>query len=207
MPKSSYVITPASTYPVSASELKAFLRVTGSDDDTMIANMIAAATDAVEQFIGRKLIATTMGLWLDGFGQFDDEAFLALGEGIHDGSEQQFMRGCSEIYLPINPVASVTSIKTYDKANTESTLSSSAYSLDTNGRIYLNSGYSWPTDLRDKNAVLVTYVAAYSSVPASIKQAVTALAAQMYECRGACDMPDTCKAMLAQYRVIDQNWI
>lgn len=208
--KSSYVITAAATYPVTLTELKAFLRVDTSDDDTMLNSMISAATDAAEQFTGRKFISTTMGLRLDGFNSVNDDRFLALGEGVHDGAENVFFGNLDAIYLPMQPVVSVTSIKTYDKANAESTLTSAAYRLDGSGRIYLNDGYSWPVDLRNFEGVLVTYVAGYgasaSAVPASIKQSITDHAAQMYECRGACGMSDACKALLSPFRVIDLSW-
>ncbi len=42
--------------PVSLSELKTYLRIDTSADDTMLTNFISAATRTVESFLNRKLI-------------------------------------------------------------------------------------------------------------------------------------------------------
>ncbi len=206
--KTAYVITPASTKPVTLTELKNYLRVDGSADDDMLTAFIAAATDQIERFLGRYLINTTIGYKMDGFSTPDDEKMIALGAGTHDAWIGGFTNQSGEFDLPHRPVSSITSIKTYDRSNTESTFSSSSYRLDgQGGRVYLNSGSTFPTDLRDREAVLVTFVCGYGSaasdVPAAIKQGVLMHAGAMYECRGGCDLSDACKAILRGYQIID----
>lgn len=208
--RSTEIITSAASYPVTLTELKNYMRVDGSSDDDMLNGFIAAATAQLEQYCGRKFINTTVALHMDGFNSVNDEKMVSLGAGVHDAWIGDYIGGGSDkINLPFRPVQSVTSFKTYDSDNTEATFSSSAYRLDVNGSaIYLNSGYSWPTALRDNDAVLITYVAGYgataAAVPAPIKQAILMSAGQMYSCRGSCDLSDACKAIVSGYKILDR---
>jgi len=193
---------------VTLDEVKQMLRIDGTQDDEMLIGYIYAATEYLEQYCGRKFITQTVEFHLDGFSVFNDEKFMALGEGVHDGYLGDYLSGCEFIDLPFKPVQSITSIKTYDDANTESTFSAAAYRVDSNtGRVYLNSGYTWPIDLRDFDAVKITFVCGYGdspdNLPAPIRQAIKMQVAKLYECAGACDISDACKSMLASYRTMD----
>jgi hypothetical protein len=205
--RSIEVVTAPTTYPATVPELKAFSRVTGSDDDAMLETMLAAATASVENYLNRKIITQSLRLHMDSFGGFNDEKLLALGAGTHDGFKGDFVGGVDFIDLPFGFVQSVTSIKTFNEYNTESTLDSATYRVDSYGaRVYLNSGYTWPSALRNLDAIHVLYVAGYgaaSAVPAPIKQSVLMAARQMYECGGQCDLSPACKAMLNGYRILD----
>lgn len=110
-----------------------------------------------------------------------------------------------EIVLPSRPVASITSVKYYDSANAQQTLSSSLYSLDAKERtIRLNWDASWPTTYTRWDAVLVTYVAGYASVatvPAIAKQAMLlAITYAQYGNRGDNDRPNDQRAYEALVR-------
>ena len=83
---------PAS-YPVTTAEAKSHLRVDISDDDTLIASMISAATDYVELATGRSFVTRTY--------RADLSAFADV------------------IELPMRPIISVTSIKYYDTSSPE----------------------------------------------------------------------------------------
>jgi uncharacterized phiE125 gp8 family phage protein len=92
--------------------------------------------------------------------------------------------------LPRAPVASVTSITSYDTANAATVYSSSKYVVDTvsePGRIALNWGEIWPAPangLRNANALIVRYVCGYTApefVPDDLTTAVIMLAGMIYE--------------------------
>lgn len=101
-----------------------------------------------------------------------------------------------EFYIPMSPIASVTSIQYYDSLNTLTTLSSTYYSLDGisggvprgNSRIYLNEPYDWPYTYDREDAIQTTFVAGYSttaaSVPESLKHALKLLVTFFFEHRG-----------------------
>lgn len=192
--KSLKLLTAPTVEPVTVSEAKNFLRLDTSDDDTLIGTMIATARTAVENHTKRALITQTYEYKLDR---------LATIPGFW------FINSQGEIDLPKVPIQSITSFKTYALDNTESTLSSAAYSLDGDGgRLYLNAGYSWPTNMRDFAGVLITYVAGYgdaaTDVPDAFKMAILKLVASMYNNRGDCQMTDSIKGMLAPYKLYDQ---
>lgn len=205
--KSLVVITPQSAQNpvVSLAEMKNYLRVDGETDNSLIEDFVKVATEAIAQFLRRSVVSQTLELVMDGFGGNLDSALDRLGPGVHD-LPKSFIAGPDSIDLPFGPVSSITSIKTFSLSNTESTLSSAAYSLDGSGsRVCLNSGYAWPTSLRAKQAVKIRYVAGYSytALPAPIRQAVREYAAAMYDCRRACEMPAPILSALSPYRVLD----
>lgn len=92
-----------------------------------------------------------------------------------------------ELYLPLSPISSITSIQYYDSANTLQTLSSSIYSLNaTEGEIELKYQQVWPSTAARWDAVKVTYVVGYATaavVPAIAKQAMRLLIGHYFENR------------------------
>lgn len=200
--------TAPSVEPISLTEIKAFLRISGSDEDDVLTILGKSARESVELYTGRCLITQTWKLVLDGFPNAG--IIHPDGEGVYDMPSNAAISALGYIDLPKQPIQSVTSITTYNISNTSSTFNSSAYGLDVSGgRIFLKSGYAWPVDLRDYQAVEVLFVAGYgadgTSVPSAIKQAILNYVSSMYESRGACEMPETCKTLLNQYRLLDHR--
>lgn len=162
------VTTPATVNPVSLAEAKDHLRVTGDDENSLIVNLIKAASEAARQITRRQFVNATYTLDLPDFPSGDIE-------------------------LEFPPLSSVTSVKYYDVANDQQTLSASTdYEVDTYstpGRIVLRVNESWP-DVYDRALpVTIVYVAGYgaaaSSVPEPIRQAILLLVGHLYENREA----------------------
>jgi uncharacterized phiE125 gp8 family phage protein len=144
------LITAPTAQPVTLLEGKAHLRLVTSDDDTLVAALLIAATEAAEHATGRALMAQT---WEAGF-----DAFSA------------------ELVLTRVPVQSVTSVTYIGESGTLQTLSSLLYTLTKDdfgfARITPAYGSSWPQLRGDVDGVKVRYVAGYTSaadVPQSIK--------------------------------------
>jgi len=160
--------TDAAAEPLTAAELKTALKIDVSTDDTLIEAYIKAARQTVEFATRRALINTTYTMTLDS---------APTGRGA--------------ILLPVAPVSSVTSLKSYATDDTESTVSSSVYRLDASSipaRLVLKDGQSWPTGLRPQNALQVIFVAGYGAASSNITdtgliQAVRLLATHWYEQR------------------------
>lgn len=200
------LVTAPSTEPVTLDEVKTLARIDGTDDDALLSQLIGAATRTAEEYLRRSLITQTHKLTIDLSCHADN-----LPDGIYDLPETALYGGLPRaIELPKGPVQSITSVKTYDTSNTESTFASASYSVDTAGeRLYLNLGYSWPTNLRPYAAVVINYVTGYgtaTAVPQPIKTAIQMIVATLYENRGQCDDPNgipvTAKALLDQYRIM-----
>jgi len=204
--KSAYVTASTDAPAISIVDMKSFLRVDNSDDDVVISAYLATATEAIKQHLRVALLTETFVLKADGFAYADaDERLIALGAGIHTGSRNYLLGGGDTLDIPFPPLQSVTSVVTYDRGNNASTYDASNYQVDLqSGRIYLNEGSVWPSDLRAQDAVQVTYVAGYGSgsIPAPIVEAIRKYVEQMYD---GCDgMTDEVKRLLAPYRRGDE---
>jgi uncharacterized phiE125 gp8 family phage protein len=181
--------------PVTLEELREHARVTHRADDAVLMGLITTARLWVEDYTRRALLTQTLD--------------VSYNEIPSDGAPLQ---------LPRTPLQSVTSVTSYTAAHVAATLSSAAYYLDTVGvpaRLVLNDGYSWPSDLRDVNAVVVRGVFGYatpSAVPEPLRRTVLLLAGHWYDAgrdvvmtTGAVPqtVPFSVYALLAPYRVED----
>lgn len=205
----SLVVSSApSSEPLTLSDTKSYLRVDHSSDDSLITSLIIASRQLVEEHTGRALITQTLHLFLDGFNETEDP----LWEGVRTGPYLNFYK--NYIDLPRAPVASVTSIHTFDDDDNSTLYATANYYVNSArepARIVLRTGSTWPTALRVANAIKVVYEAGYGgagSVPNPIKQAMLQLVAHMYEQRGdmadvngETKMPILVKKLLAPYVV------
>lgn len=168
-----------------ASDLRRHLHAVPEDDDEILENYIDSATEKVKAYLGVALRTETFKFVMDGFSPGDaDQRLRALGGGWHDVSKIHVMGHNSYFDLPYTPIASIDSITTYDRDNVGTVYSSANYTLDAlSGRVFLNESSTWPTDLRDRAAVEVSYVAGYGAadVPADIKDAVRRVAERLYD--------------------------
>lgn len=195
--RSVTLVTPPAADPVSLAEAKSFLKVDGAEDDALITILIASARRSAEEYTKRAFITQTWRLTMDGFSDLTADA--------RDMAPPGFVRGSDAIDLPRQPIQSVSSIRTTDTANAQSTVASSVYQLDTaSGRVFLNDGSNWPTNLRDLAAVEIEFKAGYgddgAKVPEPIRQAILLQVLALYENRQCADIPDGAKALLDSFR-------
>jgi hypothetical protein len=201
--KTVSIITAPASFGVTAADMEAFLTLASGQDTALLEAFIEASYDAIRQYLRRSVITETLELRMDGFPGYNDARELAMGPGMHLSSHPWVTNGGgSVIDLPFGPVASITSIKTYDRDNAESTFSATYYRADAS-RVFLNDGATWPVNLRSRDAVAIRYVSGDAAPPAAIIQAIKQHVAAMYECREGCDMPAACKAILSPYRRLD----
>lgn len=148
--------------PLSIEEAKAQARVI-ADEDTLIDSYIRTATEAAEAFMGRGLLTQTWKLLLDGF--------------------------ANVMPLPMAaPLQSVTSVKYYDDAGAQQTLSTSFYDVDLvsrPGTVVLKPDQSWPSwqSTRLNGSVEIIYVVGWVSpdlVPQRIRQGIAQYVAYLY---------------------------
>lgn len=164
------VVTPPAVKPVSVSEAKEWVKIESSvtEDDSLISGLIGSATNMAEAYLGRALITRTYDMTLD--------CFPPSYYGV--------------IYLPKNPVQSVTSVTYIDNNGASQAWGSSNYTLDNSSaeaRLYAAYNISYPNIRNVRNAVTVRYVAGYgdnaSDVPDNIKDAIKVMIAEMYNNR------------------------
>jgi uncharacterized phiE125 gp8 family phage protein len=141
------VTTPASVPGALLDRAKDHLRVSGTNEDTLIAAYIAAAIGDAESYTGRAIFTTAYELRLD---EFDDE-----------------------ILLPRSPLIAVQSVKYRDEAGSEQTFTSSNYRVvtsdDLQGRVWIKAEATIPTTEDDNpEAVAVAFTAGYGTTVESV---------------------------------------
>lgn len=162
-PSCAWELTTAPTLePFTVEEAKAQIRSVQAQEDALVTSYIKSARAAAEAHLGRVLLTQTWTLAISDFVTVIPLPFAA-------------------------PLQSVTSVKYYDEAGVQQTLSSTAYTVDTRsrpGRIALASGQSWPAvqSLRRVNRIEIVYVAGWTSrdlIPEDIKQGMRVLIGSM----------------------------
>lgn len=159
------VQTAATQEPVRLEEAKRMLRVTVSDEDQLIRNLIIAAREYCETFTGRQFVSATYDYTLDAWSD--------------------------PILLPKPPLSSVTSISYVDEDGATQTLSSAIYDVVTNvepGRVRLAYDQSWPTIRAQDEAITIRFVAGYGDpddVPETVCHAINLLVGHLFEHREA----------------------
>lgn len=184
------VMAPASD-PVDLATAKAHLRVDGTDENALIAALIAAARQYVEVVTRRALIAQTWELVLDAFPAGDI------------------------VPIPLPPLRSVTALTCTDNNGIATVWDAVNYVVDTDsepGRLVLAYGKSWPSiTLAPAGGVRVRFEAGYgdaAAVPEGIKQAMLLLIGHWFEHREGVnignivnELPFAVDSLLWPYRV------
>ena len=187
------VTTAPSVEPLALADVKSYLRISGSSEDTLLNLMIQTVREFCEDFTGRALITQTITMNIDGTRMLDDP----LWEGTRVAPDVKFYKDHIQLARP--RVQSVTSVKTFSDSDVATTFSASKYYLDSQrepARVVLRDGETWPVSLRVANSIEVVYVAGYgdaaTDVPAPLRLGMMQHLAYLYDQRG--DMKDYLQA-------------
>ena len=186
----SLKVDTAAVNPVfTTAQAKEFLKVDVSTDDTLIDNLVLAATESCQIYTNQYFIDTVVTQYSDNWKEF--------------------------YTLYKSPVSAITHVKYYDTDDHLTTLAASNYILDDvskPARIGLAVDATLP-DLADRiNAVHVKYTVGYGAastdVPDGIKQAVLLTLGNWYENRQtvitgrtATELPLSSQYLLDQYKI------
>lgn len=192
-PKDYILQTDSASEPVTLDEVKAQLRIDGTDYDSILTPYIKTARQIAEKITGRDFINKTWKCYLDDFSC--DE---------------------TEILLKKSKLQSITSIKYYT-GGVLTTLSSSVYynTNDSNySSIILVDGESYPAVDSRRQAVEIIFVSGYGAnatfVPQAIKSALISMITALYEnagdCAGDAGQQAQFKRLLAPY-IIPQKLV
>lgn len=212
------LVTAPSIEPVTLTEAKDFLRVTGTDDDDLITSLIVAARTNAESYTRRAFITQTWKLLRDEW-PFDKTG-SSKGDPWWDGVRQlpiSEIRGQEAVIMPLAPLQSITSVITYDDDDSSNTFATSNYQVSAysgdfanRGRVTLRtSGNGWPAFTRRADGIEIIFIAGYgdaaADVPSQIKQAILLEVTELYENRGSCGGDVCCdiaKKLLDPFRII-----
>ena len=189
MIRSLSVHTAATTPAFTTDQMKTFLKVDTTADDTLIDNLVQAATESCQVYTNRYFIDTVVI-------QYSDK-----------------WEALSSLYK--SPVDSVTHVKYYDSDDTLQTWASSNYIVDSSyepARITLAVDKSFPSLSDRANAIEVKYTVGYGTastdVPEGIRTAIALTCGNWYANRQsvitgrtATELPLSSQYLLDQYKV------
>lgn len=187
--RSYKVITAAASKVLTTAEAKSHLKVDTTADDTLIDNLIIAATNSCEEYTNRFFIETEITQYGD---KWSDVAELFKSPVITD----------------------LFNILYYDTNGDPQVLATSKYTLDNisqPARLAPAPGESWPDIIDGLNAVEVNYKVGArlaANVDNAIKQALLLTIGHWYQNREAVivgrqvnEMPMSAKYLLDQYKI------
>lgn len=153
---------PASNLPITLADIKKHLRIEFDDDNDYITDLAWVAYRWIEDEADITISQTTYQLVLDGF--------------------------TNRITFPKPPLQSITSVQYFDTANQSQTLTEGTdfYLLQpTRHPAYIEPVTCFPSTKQRPEAVTITYVAGYTTVPDTVLHLERLLTAHLYENREA----------------------
>jgi hypothetical protein len=198
-------LTAPASQIIDTTDAKLYLRIDGNAENALIDSLVLAATRMIEEKTNQRLGAQT---WVQTLDSVPGPSGGPWWDGVREGTEQALLGGfASVINLDVSPVNSIASVKVYSLDNSESVVSSTIYRLDNSSyrpRVLLNEGQTWPSGLRNYDAIHVEMNAGYTTIPTDLLQAVRCQLAYMYENRG--DMPTELSPLAESLIASRHNW-
>jgi len=187
----SSLVSAPETPLISTADAKAWLRVTSSAEDGIVAALVAAANDyldARDGILGRALITQRWRLTMASF------------------------PGADHIHLPVPIVRSVVAFNYYDTDNVEQAFTDFTLTIGNDDAIVtLADGASWPSVYDRVDAIQIEYDTGYgddpSDVPQAIRTAALLMIAQWFDNRQSSadkvysELPFGVRALLMNYRL------
>jgi uncharacterized phiE125 gp8 family phage protein len=163
-----------SVEPVNLAEVKKFLRIEHSDEDTLLNSFIAAARRAAEEYMSRSLMLQQWKLSYDGYPP-------------------------QTVCLPYGPVNSVVSVNIVQVDDSSAVLAPESYYLTPARDMVVFEVI--PCGHRVE-ITYEAGAALQSDIPPSIQQGLISHVAALYEYRERAVMPESTKALYAPYREV-----
>lgn len=164
------------TEPLTLAQAKDQCEVQGTDHDALLTSYIVAARTFVEKITATKLMSQTV--------------------------EMRCSQWCDLDRLPVGPITSVTSVQYLDTAGALQTLATTVYEsvlIGLTPSIRLKISQTFPATRTVTDAILVTAVAGYAALPATIGHALRLLISAWFDSRSTGDVPDGVYAMLSNH--------
>ena len=172
------VITTPASEPVTLQELKDFLRLNDSSEDTLLTGFIKAARELFENLTGRAIVSTAY--------------------------RQHFPTLSGPLYLMRAQVTAVTAVKYYD-ANDVLQTAAGYYTdvVSTPSKVWFDT---YPTTSSGKrgNVAYVDFTAGWSSCPELVKTGIKLMSAHYYEFRAEYQETDLSRLPMGFKAVCDQ---
>ncbi|MFQ5347365.1 MAG: head-tail connector protein [Rhodothalassiaceae bacterium] len=172
--------------PLSLAEVRAHLRLEGTDEDALLAGLLAAARATVERYLRRALIEQQWQLVLD-----------------------QWPEGA--VRLPRPPLMQVDAVRVLDSSGTATVVPAADYEVETRaepGFLFPRMPGALPAPGRRMGGIEIDFTAGYGSdwnqVPAPVRHALLVMVSDLYETRGAAPpaIAGAVRSLLDPYRMM-----
>lgn len=207
------IVAPA-VEPVTLADLKSWLRVDITDDDSLITDLGIAARELVEDITGRRLINQTWAMFAD---EFPTSRPSVRSQVLNAMNLIQLPFVDRDIEIPLGPCTGITALKTTDANGVTTTFDPANYVVDTKSepaRLVLKDTSDWPdptVGLQEAISIEVDFTLGYgadgSAVPSRLKTAIKMLTAHWYNNREPVSdlklspVPDSVDALLDSFRM------
>jgi uncharacterized phiE125 gp8 family phage protein len=194
------VVTPATFLAVDLIEAKARLGIETDDRDGDLMGHLATAAEDIGGRLDMTLCRQTLRGWLDGWPKEDrGNSWACLAR---------------EVVLPFGPAVTLAGVTTYDDDNAATVMPAADYyfspsrmgsasKLPSAGRVVLNTGASWPTDLRPVDAIAVEWTAGFATsaeIPERVRAAVLLLTRHLFDDESAETEPPAVNNLIRNLR-------
>ena len=181
------VLVPPVALPVSLDQAKAHLRIDHDEEDTLLNELIAAASDYIEQETGRLMIVRTLRV----FAELPADRL--------------------KVNLNLWPVREIVTVTGYDAYGTPQLLPAEDYELDKQDQSAALALKHSESVTASQNGLEIDLVAGHfdapTDLPSSLTRALLVLVAHWYEFRGAfsasdhpASLPDGWDRLIAPHR-------
>ena len=200
------LITAPTQEPVSIREVKQQSYINTEIEEDYLSLLITSAREQLEDYLEMSFLTQTWRIWWH-------EPTIPYSD--------YYLRDRNPLYysydfflpFPFFPLQSVTSIKSYDRSNVESTIQASRYFVQTTagrrarqGRVLFDTISQVFNNLRLLNSLSIDFVTGFvspSAIPATIKLAIMQQVAFLYENRQDMSnkrISETALTLLAPYK-------
>jgi len=206
------LLSPATVFPVTLAELKAWLKVTSNSEDALLTMIIQGCTEAAELYTKRDFITKSYLTYRDRFGDYGEQPLYA-------GYPAQKVYTFYElpIVLRRSKLQSILSIK-YWLDNVLTTWNAAEYYIVNKSawsQVLPVDDFDYPSHDQRLQAIQIEFTAGYGAtgadVPAALRMALLSHMASVYTNRGDCSAagcscdaaPMSARAVYQQYRIVD----
>jgi len=198
-----YTLVSFGASPVSLADMKTFLKLVSSSEDTLIQSLIDSATEFGEKYTGREFRANQWKLLLDSFSDFrnSSQRFTLEHHLITDSFETE------RIELRRDPVDVIDNI-THLVDGAPVTVTNTDYylkKLTQSSEVLLFEDKDWPTDTDNREqAIEVTFTTMAYRCLNEIINAIKLHVSNLYTNRGDCSDSEDASMVSGSVSIYDQ---
>lgn len=178
---------PPASDAVTLSDVKDYLRLTHTEDDHSLSQLITVATSYFEQTYNMALIRQRVTIWLDHWPIGRQSAWWS---GQQSGAVADILGGQRQFILPIRPALDLIEVAMITREDHKNMVPLTDFRLSGSlePRLILKDGMNWPSVERESDGMSIEYDAGFgddhTAIPLLIQYGLLEMIAHLYTHRG-----------------------